>query len=121
MDNHLKEILLNAIGHALAGRQISVNRPFAAVLWAQESIGWWGIFQGYWASEWQTTYCHTYDNPAEELNDDKSKQLTRMDSWQTLLISTPWTGMVALWCIHIHGPGARGYSVWHPSCCTSTI
>jgi hypothetical protein len=52
---------------------------------------------GYWASEWQMAYYHTSITPEEETPADRSKLLTNMARWQTQLIRTIWTSMIALW------------------------
>jgi hypothetical protein len=93
---------LNVINRAIAGRPISVGGWFTAALHAQERIGWCSMLQGYWAEEWQSAYCQTYATSEEETPADKTKCRTTMDRWQARLIQTTWTGMIALWKIHIN-------------------
>jgi hypothetical protein len=69
----LKDTIINALDCALAGRLISVNRPFSEALPAQELIGWQAMLQGYWASEWQTAFQHMFSPPNKEIPEDKSR------------------------------------------------
>jgi hypothetical protein len=75
----LQEAILNVINRAIAGRPISVGGAFTVALRAQEQIGWQSMLQGYWESEWQTAYFHTFATPEEETPTDRSKRLTNMD------------------------------------------
>jgi hypothetical protein len=96
-NTELHEAILDVIDRAIAGRPISVGGTFAAALRAQEQIGWRSMLQGYWASEWQTAYSNTFVPPMEETPAERSKRITNMARWQTQLIRTIWTSMIALW------------------------
>ena len=98
-DTHLMEAILNVINRALVGRPISVTGPFERVLRAQEQIGWRSLLHGHWAKEWQISYQTSYATPADESIADKSKRHIHMRRWQTQLIRTMWTSMIAMWKI----------------------
>jgi hypothetical protein len=46
-DTNLKEVIMNLIDRALAGRPISVGYPFVVPFRAMEKIGWRCLLQGY--------------------------------------------------------------------------
>jgi hypothetical protein len=94
---NLQEVILNAIDRALGGRPVSIRGTFGAALRAQERIGWRSLLQGYWAIEWQEAYCRTYVPPEDEAPEDASKRHIQMGRWQSRLIRTVWTSMIALW------------------------
>jgi hypothetical protein len=93
----VQETIINVLGRALSGQPISVGGIFNVALRAQEKIGWRSMFQGYWASEWQTAYIDKYATPAVENTADKLQRQTNMERWQAQLIKTVWTNMVNLW------------------------
>jgi hypothetical protein len=95
----LADVLINVLDRAIAGRPISVNGPFTDALRAQERIGWRALLQGYWAQEWQLAFLTTYTPPTVETPKDKAKRHIQMDRWQTRIIRTIWTSMIALWKI----------------------
>ncbi len=95
----LEETIVHVIDRAMAGRPISVHGTFTEALRAQERIGWRSLLQGHWASEWQDAYRTTYNNPTKETPADKTKRKTQMERWQSQLIKTAWTNMIALWTL----------------------
>ena len=96
---NLTEAIVNVLDRAIAGRPISITGPYERSLRAQEKIGWRSMLQGYWSEEWQTIFHSTYHEPAEETPAAKSKRHIQMRRWQSQLIRTIWSSMIALWAI----------------------
>jgi hypothetical protein len=55
------------------------------------------MLQGYWSSEWQTAYEHSYQIPRDKDRKTKNKRLIQMVLWQKSTIQTVWGAMIALW------------------------
>jgi hypothetical protein len=100
MNTDLEVTIVNVIDCTLAGQPNSVNGTFAKALCAQEKIGLYSMLQGYWAAEWQSAYCNTYNGPTEVTPAYKAKCKTNMERWQSqLIIKTTWPQMKALWTL----------------------
>ena len=95
----LRDLIIDVLDRAMAGRPISVTGTYEQSLRSQERIGWRAMLHGYWSVEWQREYIHGYQVPIDEDTKARTLRTAAMVLWQKRMIQTTWTQMLELWTL----------------------